>query len=843
MAALPAIPPGFALESRPTGDRDPWDILREAGWTATNGYRTAADTARIRAQGYTPAEHSRHLEGDAVDLNHPGMSHAQQVAWLNEHFGDWPGFRVRDEGHHRHLQLPGWGAAPGTPGTPNSGLPGIPDGFTLEQRGSLADGNFVTAASPEQPVAPEPSRFPYPAPDFDEQPGLSNGATTPAPMVGAMPMQAPGVWGADAPAALPQWSPQADPSYLHALANRPQGPQGGPGTVEELPDDPRGHFASNSTDPRFEREGLAALQRAFESGADRDQLLGIAARYGQVPGSPGWANFNSDLNNAIAARSHGREGRFVPGDYRQVRPIEPDEEITVTGTPLPRPRQGTAADVIPQLPGARLTAHHPDIAERLGQAWGRGTQAVSGGSDFDAAQRGNRMESMLSDLTPVGAVDWAREADQRQQRALLEGRFTDATGDEIEAGFAGLTAIPIVGRTSRAARPLAQQTLRAIEELAGGAQLVDADLAQMATHRFSALPRDVQERLSPWVSQGAITAENISDLRAVAESQPGLVERGVEALRRRLRGGTAGDAAVTPPPLPGAAGGAETAAQMPPRRLEEFARVGNDRYVVYTTPEGDQANIQLVIGDDGAAEISVGPSSRQPNRFGPATIRDAARELRSLYPEIRTLHGVRESGAGPGRTQRVDLTSLLHDEPAERSRDIIDVRNLPPIPPGFTLEDPLGRVHPLGQQPTPVDMADVARGIGPAMCCRSRTTGCKAWRKRSAPIRARSRRCRFPSPRPSLRWGRTGTPIPASPSASGVRSMPKPSCERAAASTIARANCGTWGSRTPPAKRCEARTGSGRSFQLRGMTVDDAGELLWSHGYLHERPTRPTCWK
>lgn len=146
---IPPPPPGFKLVSgapASAGARpDPLKLLEAAGFKWTNGFRTPADTQRIRDQGYKPARNSLHLDGDAVDLTHPTLSPAQQAAKLNEMFADWEGYRVLDEGHHRHLQLPKWGAAPGTPGTPNSGLPDLPPGYELERRGSLEPGNFVTA--------------------------------------------------------------------------------------------------------------------------------------------------------------------------------------------------------------------------------------------------------------------------------------------------------------------------------------------------------------------------------------------------------------------------------------------------------------------------------------------------------------------------------------------------------------------------------------------------------------------------------------------------------------------------------------------------------------------------
>jgi endonuclease YncB( thermonuclease family) len=113
--------------------------LFDAGVVATNGYRTPADIQRLKAQGYHPAENSLHLDGDAVDLvpGKSGLSLAALKARADAIAARWPGGRTLNEGDHIHLQLPGWHMAPGTPGTPNAGIPPLPPGATLQQRGSL----------------------------------------------------------------------------------------------------------------------------------------------------------------------------------------------------------------------------------------------------------------------------------------------------------------------------------------------------------------------------------------------------------------------------------------------------------------------------------------------------------------------------------------------------------------------------------------------------------------------------------------------------------------------------------------------------------------------------------
>lgn len=169
--SLPPLPPGFVLErggssgSRPSRGVDPWQAAQSAGFNVTNGYRTQQDQQRIRRQGYRPAPNSDHLRGDAMDLTHPSWSRQQMISWARNQFEDWPGAQFRYHDGHLHVGLPGWQAAPGTPGTRNSGLPAVPAGFELEQRGSLAGGNFVPARAPAQGTSEVPAPPQAPAPN------------------------------------------------------------------------------------------------------------------------------------------------------------------------------------------------------------------------------------------------------------------------------------------------------------------------------------------------------------------------------------------------------------------------------------------------------------------------------------------------------------------------------------------------------------------------------------------------------------------------------------------------------------------------------------------------------
>lgn len=170
---LPPLPPGATLIGQAKAE-DPYDLLTREGFTFSNGFRTEGDVDRIRAQGYSPATDGPHNRGDGVDLDHPTLSPQQQLDRLDALFGGWDGFRAQDEGHHRHLELPGWGKAPGTPNTPNSGMPPLPEGATLIQRGSIAGDDLDAPQALADPAISPPTSpitADNPAP-VEEAPGV-----------------------------------------------------------------------------------------------------------------------------------------------------------------------------------------------------------------------------------------------------------------------------------------------------------------------------------------------------------------------------------------------------------------------------------------------------------------------------------------------------------------------------------------------------------------------------------------------------------------------------------------------------------------------------------------------
>jgi hypothetical protein len=171
---LPPLPPGFVVEEQPKDSAPAYDPMKDilsSGFDFTNGYRTQQDIEDLRRHGYTPAEHSRHLEGDAIDLvpGKSGKTMADVERFAQSLLQKWGGNgRVIPEGDHIHLQLDGWGQAPGTPNTPYSGLPDLPDGFQVEQRGSVSKADLAkpTTADANDPTIKTEGMFADEAPSY-----------------------------------------------------------------------------------------------------------------------------------------------------------------------------------------------------------------------------------------------------------------------------------------------------------------------------------------------------------------------------------------------------------------------------------------------------------------------------------------------------------------------------------------------------------------------------------------------------------------------------------------------------------------------------------------------------
>ncbi|WP_324748795.1 hypothetical protein SH591_08740 [Sphingomonas sp. LY54] len=93
----------------------------------------------------------------------------------------------------------------------------------------------------------------------------------------------------------------------------------------------------------------------------------------------------------------------------------------------------------------------------------------------------------------------------------------------------------------------------------------------------------------------------------------------------------------------------------------------------------------------------------------------AAEVVGRFVEGMNGLRGAARSGGDNFAAMASDIDVPTLTGPAPRERDYIRLEDLPPIPEGFKLADdvPLGRTRPMGEQPTPEELAAVARGMRP----------------------------------------------------------------------------------------------------------------------------------
>ncbi len=671
---LPPLPPGFQIE-KPPPRRDPADILRAEGFEFTNGFRTDADVERIREQGYKPASDGAHNRGDGVDLVHPSLTPAQQKRRLEELFGDWGGARVLDEGHHRHLQLPGWQAAPGTPGTPNSGLPAIPAGFELHQRGSLKGGNFQEADSSAPPTPADTQRD------------------------GAAP----------------------------------------------------GSGYRTNVDPAV----MGQLQSALDGGRSYSQILARARSLG-VTESP---TFLSDLQNAVRWRDTNkrRGARFVPGDARPIPDAAPPEQepalanrlaaaanrgvATTLGAPVDLMNAGLGAIGVPVSDrpfggsenildafelsgyldggGKPFDYHDPSYApqsdaERYGQRAveftagnaiptlgliGKGSQIIGRGAV--GLQGGNALTQVGRDMAvqvarrPGVAIagDVGASVGAAVGGELARDIAPDSAGGEVAGqligGLAGGLSLGGVAATAGRSRVTPRQPLPALPE---GYQLAEGphgpihrDLAGDYPAALARLRADQSGEVP-----GAIRHPDLGDVDLVwGDGNYGLskiVQRHPEVVDD----------------LPA------IVERLPVRQRPE--ETGNNRFVL----EDDTHRAVVAPDFNGVEQRWLVTAFERKGAPGNLTSRRDP-----LSPDGGSTGGgagtdINPPGA-PGNAAMVsdDLSPTLIG-PAARAVDRIDVNDLPPMPPGFVLDEPaLGRVRPAGERLPADEIARMAQEVDP----------------------------------------------------------------------------------------------------------------------------------
>jgi hypothetical protein len=94
-----------------------------------------------------------------------------------------------------------------------------------------------------------------------------------------------------------------------------------------------------------------------------------------------------------------------------------------------------------------------------------------------------------------------------------------------------------------------------------------------------------------------------------------------------------------------------------------------NKYLTYTTKDGNKLPIKMGIEPDGTAEIAIDQFGNGANKLGPREIREAMYSLMDMYPEIKRFGGYRRSGAGKGRVQEIEPAPRVPQEDVRPSVD------------------------------------------------------------------------------------------------------------------------------------------------------------------------------
>lgn len=308
-------------------------------------------------------------------------------------------------------------------------------------------------------------------------------------------------------------------------------------------------------------------------------------------------------------------------------------------------------------------------------------------------------------------------------------------------------------------------------------------------------------------------------------------------------------------------GRARGATEVAGRALEEFAALAGRIGVDDVARLSDDQLSALVcqnfadLPEDVRAFITGNPldAGTAPSMIDIAAIRQAATPGPSLLS--RGVAAVRNRFRGRGATDETveaapgsaRTAAMANEAPrgpelvgpvmgAERVRDRIDVNDLPPLPPGFQLEPQIGRIAPLGEQPSPTDLADVARSIRPEDVTPVNNTieGIdEAARANPGTIRD------VPAINPRNELEMRSVPDPRWPGRTVRHRGPLD------AEAFIRARGGLrddGGDLMHMGVTSAPRAGTGDRnlgplLSRNGMTLDEAGEALFEAGYVAERPT------
>jgi hypothetical protein len=279
--ALPPPPKGF-LPVPDSAAPDPLALVEGWGARITSGYRTPEHNAAV---GGVP--NSYHMDADALDLlPGAGMGMSDLRARADGLAAQWgrPGSRALNEGDHVHVQLPGWGGAPGVPPPPAGFVP--------------------VSAAPTAAPAPPPT-VPTPSDQADAAAFLGKPSGTVPALSGPLIDMGPRpTLSQQAPPPL-QGQPQAPPDTVRPFQPSDRR-QGAAFTPAPLPD-AGGQSYRTHTDPALNDQ----IEAAYEGGASVAEIYQLADKLGlhfNVPiETVRWWVHHRDAEN-------GRERAFVPGD-------------------------------------------------------------------------------------------------------------------------------------------------------------------------------------------------------------------------------------------------------------------------------------------------------------------------------------------------------------------------------------------------------------------------------------------------------------------------------------------------------------------------------------------------
>jgi hypothetical protein len=667
--SLPPLPAGATLidddQRRPR--RDPWEILREAGFEANNGYRAPGDIERIRAQGYRPATNSHHNRGDAVDLRHPTLRPADQERRARELFGDWPGAEIMFHDGHLHLGLPGWGAAPGTPGTPNFGLPALPPGAELTQRGAITPGNFDPSAGAGPPAAPPPA-----SPSLARQQPPRTSVETPPPVMQPR-----------------EWQPNMtrDGSirvYGHEALNQPR--------VNEQRRDAISRAFSRIHAGVSDDEVLADLEAAGQSISPALQIdgsytvrgelalrreLGLEEYRRRTPGytidpaaysSREYSGFGDDLLRGVAGlgttvdtlATHLEDGaRRVVGSEN----VDAANEWYARHYPGGNP-QGARGSLAQGVNFLNSIPRNPELSATMERAANQpGTVSAAGSFISDIARNPSAGLHLLAEMAPSFAVGGVFG----KGAANLIPSATGATARMMAAG-AGFGTGQTLAQMGPNIANLTAQGMPFDEAVNRGTRMT---LGQVPGAAVSGAAIPFRPFTGGLGAVGNVAAQvPIQAAGGAASIYGGNVFAGLATRPQDIGIAAATNALLSPVDF--ALGGyfRQSSQPRPPRGIGERdlppsdaagpspVRVesrGDGAYRFTYERDGHQIAGNLRVDEQGNGTVDV--LGGQANGLGPAAVREALRGLQQAIPGLRTIGGVRTSGtrAGNPTATRVNL--------------------------------------------------------------------------------------------------------------------------------------------------------------------------------------------